>query len=161
MKCLTLHQPWATLVAIGAKKIETRSWYTQYRGPLAIAAAKKLPPDAPYYCYGKHFDDALIEGFCMPNNIVPSKMVERLPLGSILCIADLYHVEPITPENAPPEPERSFGNYDLSDGPRFAWHLRNVVVLPEPIPCRGLQRLWTPPPDVLERLQRTWKEDAA
>lgn len=26
MKALTLHQPWASLVAVGAKKIETRSW---------------------------------------------------------------------------------------------------------------------------------------
>ena len=28
MKALTLTQPWATLVAIGAKRIETRSWAT-------------------------------------------------------------------------------------------------------------------------------------
>ena len=40
MKALTLYQPWATLVAIGAKKIETRSWSTPYRGPLAIHAGK-------------------------------------------------------------------------------------------------------------------------
>jgi activating signal cointegrator 1 len=43
MKALTLTQPWATLVAIGAKKIETRSWRTDYRGPLAIHAAKGFP----------------------------------------------------------------------------------------------------------------------
>jgi hypothetical protein len=40
MKVLTLAQPWATLVAIGAKKIETRSWPTNYRGPLAIQFAR-------------------------------------------------------------------------------------------------------------------------
>lgn len=44
MKALTLTQPWATLVAIGAKRIETRSWSTTYRGPLAIHAAKGLGP---------------------------------------------------------------------------------------------------------------------
>jgi hypothetical protein len=43
MKALTLTQPWATLVAIGAKTIETRSWPTSYRGPLAIHAAKGYP----------------------------------------------------------------------------------------------------------------------
>jgi hypothetical protein len=32
MKALTLHQPWATLVALGAKQIETRSWPTRHRG---------------------------------------------------------------------------------------------------------------------------------
>lgn len=40
MKAVTLTQPWATLVAIGAKQIETRSWPTNYRGPLAIHAGK-------------------------------------------------------------------------------------------------------------------------
>ena len=44
MKVLTLTQPWATLVAIGAKHIETRSWATSYRGPLAIHAGKGLGP---------------------------------------------------------------------------------------------------------------------
>ena len=42
MKVLTLHQPWASLVALGVKTIETRSWSTQYRGPLAIHAAAKV-----------------------------------------------------------------------------------------------------------------------
>ena len=43
MKMLTLHQPWASLVALGIKTIETRSWRTGYRGPLAIQAAKEKP----------------------------------------------------------------------------------------------------------------------
>ena len=28
MKALTLTQPWATLVAMAAKQVETRSWYS-------------------------------------------------------------------------------------------------------------------------------------
>jgi hypothetical protein len=31
MKALTLTQPWASLVAFKAKRIETRSWSTNYR----------------------------------------------------------------------------------------------------------------------------------
>src|SRR6202030_2406661 len=50
MKALTLTQPWATLVAIGAKRIETRSWPTLYRGPLAIYAAKRFPKWAQDTC---------------------------------------------------------------------------------------------------------------
>lgn len=42
-KALTLHQPWASLVAIGAKTIETRSWATPYRGELWIHSAARLP----------------------------------------------------------------------------------------------------------------------
>lgn len=32
MKVLTIRQPWATLIALGEKQIETRSWRTAYRG---------------------------------------------------------------------------------------------------------------------------------
>lgn len=44
MRALSLRQPWASLVTIGVKTIETRSWATKYRGPLAIHAAKRRPP---------------------------------------------------------------------------------------------------------------------
>lgn len=42
MKAITLWQPWASLIACGAKTIETRSWGTPYRGPLAIHASKRM-----------------------------------------------------------------------------------------------------------------------
>lgn len=41
MKAITLWQPWASLLACGAKGYETRSWATSYRGQIAIHAAKK------------------------------------------------------------------------------------------------------------------------
>lgn len=44
IKALTIRQPWAQLIALGVKTIETRSWSTRYRGPLAIHAAAKRPP---------------------------------------------------------------------------------------------------------------------
>jgi len=34
----------------------------------------------------------------------------------------------------------------------FGWILRDVIVLPEPIPCKGAQGLWTVPADVLKEL---------
>jgi len=43
MKALTLHQPWASLIALGVKTIETRSWSTPYRGRLLIHAGAKTP----------------------------------------------------------------------------------------------------------------------
>ena len=33
MKAVTVRQPWATLIALGMKRFETRSWQTKYRGP--------------------------------------------------------------------------------------------------------------------------------
>ena len=44
MKALSLTQPWAQLIAIHAKKVETRSWPTSFSGVLAIHAAKGLGP---------------------------------------------------------------------------------------------------------------------
>ncbi len=41
IKAISLHQPWASLIAMGLKKFETRSWLTNYRGKLVICAAKK------------------------------------------------------------------------------------------------------------------------
>lgn len=41
MKVISLLQPWASLVILGHKKIETRSWNTKYRGDLLIHASKR------------------------------------------------------------------------------------------------------------------------
>uniref|UniRef100_A0AAR2LE46 Activating signal cointegrator 1 n=2 Tax=Pygocentrus nattereri TaxID=42514 RepID=A0AAR2LE46_PYGNA len=41
--CLSMHQPWASLLACGIKRVEGRTWYTSHRGRLWIAAAGKKP----------------------------------------------------------------------------------------------------------------------
>uniref|UniRef100_A0A8C4QG95 ASCH domain-containing protein n=1 Tax=Eptatretus burgeri TaxID=7764 RepID=A0A8C4QG95_EPTBU len=41
--CLSLHQPWASLLIRGIKTTEGRSWYTAHRGRLWIAAAAARP----------------------------------------------------------------------------------------------------------------------
>lgn len=43
-KALTIRQPHASLIAVGAKWIETRSWTTAYIGPLIIHAGAAKPP---------------------------------------------------------------------------------------------------------------------
>lgn len=40
MKCLTVRQPWGSLITAGVKDVECRSWETRYRGPLLIHAGK-------------------------------------------------------------------------------------------------------------------------
>jgi hypothetical protein len=40
MKCITVREPWAELIASGSKTVENRTWRTHYRGPLLIHAAK-------------------------------------------------------------------------------------------------------------------------
>ena len=41
MKCLSVRQPWATLIVRGYKDIENRTWDTAYRGNLFIHASKQ------------------------------------------------------------------------------------------------------------------------
>ena len=40
MKAISLKQPFANLIAEGWKSIETRKWYTHYRGDLIICSSK-------------------------------------------------------------------------------------------------------------------------
>ena len=45
MKVLTIKQPWASLIMLGLKKYEFRSWKTEYRGELLIHAGKGIDKD--------------------------------------------------------------------------------------------------------------------
>ena len=132
MKALTLTQPWATLVAIGAKRIETRSWSTKYRGPLAIHAAKGFPRDAR--------DMMRHPSFCKVLHPRGFTSADHLPLGVVLAICELYDCRGTWSINyADLDPaEYDFGNY--AEG-RFAFFLRNVVEL-EPVSIKGALGLW-------------------
>ncbi|XP_045150891.1 activating signal cointegrator 1 [Echinops telfairi] len=41
--CLSMHQPWASLLVRGIKRVEGRTWYTPHRGRLWIAATAQKP----------------------------------------------------------------------------------------------------------------------
>jgi hypothetical protein len=41
MKILSIRQPWASLIATGAKDVENRTWPTRYRGPVLIHASQR------------------------------------------------------------------------------------------------------------------------
>lgn len=143
MKALTLIQPWATLVAIGAKRIETRSWRTTYRGPLAIHAAKGFSKWAQGLCHDDPFRTALAN-------------VGFLPLGSVLATCSLVGIVPTTQFQQSPvyewsgpdgrqyhyeltKDEMQFGDY--SPG-RFAWLLADMRPLDVPVMARGALGLW-------------------
>lgn len=132
MKALTLTQPWATLVAIGSKHYETRSWQTKYRGPLAIHAAKGFPGHAREECYEARTRRALLAaGFTGD---------DKLPLGAVIATAVLSDIFPTTQiVSTLSNDEVWFGNY----GPgRFAWHLTEVRMLAAPVPAKGALSLW-------------------
>lgn len=153
MKALTLTQPWATLVAIGAKRIETRSWSTSHRGPLAIHAGAGLGPvggaaGLMAKCRQEPFRATLLAAGVLGT--------PQLPRGAIVAIATLVDVVPIAhclgerpvgrhdDEGYPwvwelDERERAFVLYCTG---RYGWLLADVRRLPEPIPARGGSHLW-------------------
>jgi activating signal cointegrator 1 len=59
MQAISVNQPWASLIIAGAKRIETRSWSTNHRGPLAIHASKKFTPAAKLLCATEPFQSCL------------------------------------------------------------------------------------------------------
>lgn len=131
MKAITLTQPFASLVAIGAKRIETRSWATEFRGPLAIHAAKSFPKWARMTCCWEPFRSALAQaGITDPG---------QLPVGAVIAVCTLVRLQRIKPQELPEEPERSFGDYRPG---RYAWILRDVKPVTPPVPARGALGLW-------------------
>lgn len=135
---LTLTQPYATLVAFGAKRIETRSWGTSYRGSLAIHAAKSFPPGTRAECFAEPFSTHLARLGIL-------SQVNELPLGCVVAVADLVDCFQMSIAFVAGDPrltdqERSFGYY--SPG-RYAWLLDNITPLSEPVPARGSLGLWT------------------
>ena len=160
MMALTLTQPWATLVAIGAKRIETRSWSTRYRGPLAIHAAKRFPRYAREFTTEPICYEAVKSLYPWRDRLarVNSSGEAAYPLGVVLAtcvLADCCRI--VTREHMfndagsssaylangemfpPLEPELSFGNYEHG---RFGFLLKDVVALPKPIPAKGALGLW-------------------
>ncbi len=152
MKALTLTQPWATLVAIGAKRIETRSWPTKYRGKLAIHSSSRWTKAERMLVYEYPFDEVLIEHFAHKDpGFWDVLTLQYLPLGSILATANLVDCIPTdqVPDillhpliSDPTAHEEEFGDYESG---RYAWILDDVRVLKDPIPCKGSLGLWEVP----------------
>lgn len=163
MKGLSLWQPWATLVAVGAKKIETRSWSTSHRGLLAIHATKGFSNENRLLAYNSEpFASTLImAGY----NVRGALKSNFLPLGAIVAVCDLIECVQVKaqpqlhtsfalvgypPALPPGEPELSFGDYTPG---RYAWILANIRRLENPVPCGGHQQLWDVPAAIAAQIE--------
>lgn len=136
MKALSLTQPWASLVALGHKRVETRSWRTSYCGPIAIHAALAFPPKARLFA---ETERAL------------GRLPARIPRGAIVAIGILDHCSRVEECFDLSGLERLLGDYTSG---RWAWFLRDVHALTNPVPARGHLSLWTMPPELVEAVRR-------
>ncbi len=142
IKAISLHQPWASLIAMGLKNFETRSWGTKYRGLLVICAALKNTKQQQ-----SNYED-LASSFGLDLTVHPWS---SFPLGMAIAVCDLVDCIEMTEDfiNEQSETERCCGHWEPG---RYAWKLENVQPFPQPMPIKGKQGLWNIPPDEFEQL---------
>lgn len=174
MRILTLTQPYATLIAQCAKRIETRSWSTEYRGPLAIHAGQGLGPVGGHeglvqLLRQSPFFEAFTEIFRHTGFIPDYEEIARaLPRGAIVAVGDLVHIVATdqvmrdgyvqwdTPDGRHYEfemnpQEYAFGDYAPG---RYAWFLADVQRIDPPLPARGGLGLRTVSPEIEREVRK-------
>lgn len=124
MKTLTIRQPWASLIALGAKTIETRSWTTNYRGPIAIHAGTSLAGfgragrrGIPNLTTIGDYETERDQSGLLLRSVNRQMQPYRLPLGAIIATATLTNCLPIVTVHT-----RTFGQRYLETA-RLAGHL--------------------------------------
>lgn len=128
MKVLSLTEPFATLIKEKKKVVETRSWKTNYRGPLYI-----------------HASMTKIAKSDLENKELMSLVENKeMNFGYIICKCTLVDCLYMTEEYINKIKENDYQEYicgDYSIG-RYAWILENVEVLDKPIPVKGHLGVW-------------------
>jgi len=149
MKTLSLWEPWASLMAYNLKKIETRHWSTNHRGPLAIHAAKRPMTRADWETLHLWINRGMVTG--------PMQSIYWEPAyGCLVAITNLHTIFDTAVaacEGAEgyqrkllgdavvsiPRAEYAFGNYEEG---RFGWVCKDTCRLRTPIPLVGRQGLF-------------------
>lgn len=142
MKVISVLQPWATLIVIGAKKIETRSWNTQYRGPRS-GYQNDIACKEPFYA------------ILAQHGFIGGRSAHKcgFPLGMIIGRTELVATtsseylkdrrdSPILlnlPNIKLTAREEAFGDY--SDN-RYGWLLNNAIKFAEGMPAKGQLGIW-------------------
>jgi len=156
MRAITIWQPYASLIVLGLKRFETRSWTTTYRGPLIIQAAKKWDCDRSAD-YGRVLELIAEHGFPQSTDEdSPSNLAMRETLGCVLGVVDLTDCQPMLDGGSVFENEVGF----FGEG-RFGWTCSNPVAFRKPIPVVGKQGLWVPSPELVVDVEHLAKIEAA
>lgn len=161
MKCLSLWQPWASLLAHGEKKVETRGWRLRHYGPLLIHAATRWNRDLKGLCETEPFRTALKRiGDDLPFGAIVGRVnvIGCFPTEEVGTEADLAAVLGDVIVELPWQgasdnlyvsaTERTFGDY--SPG-RFAILCDRFTPFDKPIKLVGRQGLFDVPDSVLAK----------
>ncbi|XP_015576522.2 uncharacterized protein LOC8268210 [Ricinus communis] len=132
--CLTMHQPWASLLVYGIKRIEGRSWPSPVRGRLWIHAASKVPEETTI----KAMEDFYREIYVV-NGITDIKFPEHYPVSRLLGCVEVVgcvRCEELASWEAIPEGARLEGQTD------FCWLCEQPQKLLVPFEMRGYQGVY-------------------
>jgi hypothetical protein len=126
MKALSIRQPFATLLCLGLKQYETRTWRTDHRGPVALHASAIFDVPARQLCVQTPIRELLWSaGYRTPL---------ALPLGKILGVAMLADCVPTTHLRGITDDQLRLG--DFRPG-RWAWCFTDFKLLKTPLPAKG------------------------
>ncbi|NDJ25961.1 ASCH domain-containing protein [Nostoc sp. B(2019)] len=136
VKAISLHQPWASLIPMGLKKYETRSWATSYRGPLLICSAKKTSTQQQQI-YANIFYKYQVQ-LAETDNWLDW---DDLPRGCAIARVNLTDCIRMTQTfiDEQPQTEIDCGDWTVS---RFAWKLESIRRIMPPIRITGRQGLF-------------------
>ena len=137
IKTLSLWEPWATLVLLGHKRWETRSWPAPawlVNRRIAVHAADRFDREA-WECR--------IERVLQNHGIAPREVAARAGRnrGCVLCTARLAACWKMTPALIAEQTglELALGGWEAG---RWAWELADVRPLDPPVVCAGNRGLW-------------------
>lgn len=151
MKTLSILQPWASLVAHGHKKIETRSWNTKYRGELLIHASEKFTKKQKSLSheFSKLTKDSGLIYHTNFGAIIGKVNLVHVVESSYCFSGNEFEIEDFSKDsigNRYPvrkweitDQELAFGDYSPN---RFGWLLSDPVLFDVPIPCKGKLGIW-------------------
>ena len=126
MKAISIKEPFATLITNGMKKIETRSWKTNYRGEIFIHASGK----------------SLAKEFLTNDYVIELIKDMDMNFGNIICkcnLVDCIYMDEEFLEHIKQSPmEYKLGEYKLG---RYAWVMEDVEPI-YPIPAKGQLNIW-------------------
>ncbi|CAG9133973.1 unnamed protein product [Plutella xylostella] len=125
-RCLSMHQPWASLLVEGIKMHEGRTWYTSHRGRLWIASTVK-PPD-------QEVVRALENQY---RALYPDKQIEFPKFYPTGCLLGCVNVDDCLPEE---EYQKKYPNGE-SDSP-FVFICSHPVSLKLRFPVKGQHKIY-------------------
>ena len=96
--CLSMHQPWASLLVHGFKRFEGRMWSTKYRGPLWIHATSQKPAPEEIArleeAYKEHYRQIGEDMPPFPERYLTSSVIGRVDLVDVLSLEEYLETVP-------------------------------------------------------------------